>query len=82
MYEIQFTKTAEKQLDKLSQSIQIRIISTLERIKIKPHSHVKKLIGSPYYRVRIGDYRAIIDIKQELLIISVIEVGHRKNIYD
>lgn len=82
MYVIEFTKAAEKQLYKLPTPIQVRIISVLERIKIHPYTHVKKLVGSPYFRVRVGDYRIIIDIKQEQLVIMVIEVGHRKNIYD
>jgi mRNA interferase RelE/StbE len=81
MYEISFTNTAEKQLLKLEKSTQVRIISTLERLKIRPYSFVKKLVGLPYFRLRIGDYRAILDIQDNKLIILVLEVGHRKNIY-
>ncbi|HJX05645.1 MAG TPA: type II toxin-antitoxin system RelE/ParE family toxin [Candidatus Nanoarchaeia archaeon] len=82
MYEIEFSQTAEKQLLKLDQKIQIRIISTLERVRIRPYPHVKKLVGSPYFRLRVGDYRVILDIKEDKLIIYVIEVGHRKHIYN
>lgn len=81
MYEIEFSETAEKQLYKLERDTQVRIISTLERIRIKPYPHVKKLVGSDYFRLRVGDYRVILDIKESKLLIFIIEVGHRKNIY-
>ena len=81
MYSIEFSKTAEKQLLKLDDGIKTRIISNIGRIKIRPYSYVKKLVGSPYFRLRVGKYRIILDIKEDKLIIFVIEVGHRKNIY-
>ena len=81
MYSIEFSKTAQKQLYQLEKGIQIRIISTLERTRVRPYPHVKKLVGSPYFRLRVGQYRVILDIKENKLIIYVIEIGHRKNIY-
>jgi mRNA interferase RelE/StbE len=81
MYDIEFSETTEKQLLKLERPIQKRIISTLERIRVTPYPHVKRLVGSPYFRLRVGDYRVILDIKKDKLIIFVIEVGHRKSIY-
>jgi len=81
MYEIEFSKTAQKQFYKLGRKVQARIISTLERIRIRPYPHVKKLVGSPYFRLRVGEYRVILDIKEDRLIILIIGVGHRKNIY-
>ncbi|RLG15537.1 hypothetical protein DRN69_02865 [Candidatus Pacearchaeota archaeon] len=39
------------------------------------------MINSPYFRARAGDYRLILDIKKDILIIYVIKIGHRKNIY-
>lgn len=81
MYEIILSDTAKNQLSRLSQDIKNRIGQVLERIRIRPHYFVKRLVGSPYYRLRVGDYRVIIDIKDDKLIIFVIELGHRKNIY-
>lgn len=81
MYEIEFSKSAEKQFYKLGRDIQIRIASTLERCRIRPHAHIKKLIGCPYFSLRAGDYRVIVDIKENKLIIFVIEMGHRRKIY-
>ncbi len=82
MYTIVFNPRAENQLKKLDKISQERILSVLDRIKIRPFSHdIKKLQGTNYYRARVGDYRLILDIKQNILIIVVIEIGHRKNIY-
>ena len=81
MYQIEFSKTSEKQLLKIDHEIQIRIISSLERIRVRPYSHIKKLVGNPYFRLRVGDYRVILDIKEDKLVIFVIEIGHRSSIY-
>jgi len=81
-YEIVFTDISRKQFRKLEKDVQERIISALERIRIRPESYVKKLVGDPGYRLRVGDYRVILDIEKSELIILVIKVGHRKNIYD
>lgn len=80
-YDITFSEFADKQLSKLPLNSQERIISTLKRCRIRPYSYVKKLVGSKYFRLRVGDYRLIIDIIENKLIIHVMEVGHRKNIY-
>ena len=80
-YEIFFTDKAKKQLVKLEKNDQERIIKSLERIRIRPESYVTKLVGDPGYRLRVGDYRVIIDIDKEQLLILVIKIGHRKNIY-
>lgn len=82
MYSVEFTKTAEGQLYSLPKEIQIRIINVLERIKIRPFHFIKRKEGTPYFIMRAGDYRAILDVKTKEFKIYVMEVGHRKNIYD
>jgi len=81
MYEIILSDKAKRQLQKLSKEIRDRIGSAIERIKIRPEAYVKRLVGVPYYSLRVGDYRVILNIQQNKLIIFVIEIGHRKNIY-
>ena len=81
-YEIFFTDKASKQLKKLEKDDRERIIKSLERIRIRPEAYITKLIDDPGYRLRVGDYRVILDIKKEKLIILVLMVGHRKNIYE
>ncbi len=81
-YEIIFSDKALKQLEKLERKLQERIIAVLERIRIRPENYVTKLVGDPGYKLRVGDYRVIMDIDNERLKILVLKVGHRKNIYD
>ena len=82
MYSVEFTKTSEKQFYKLPKDMQIRVLNVLERIKIRPFHFVKRKEGTDYFIMRAGDYRAVLDIKTEQNIIYILEVGHRKNIYD
>ncbi|MBU2640154.1 MAG: type II toxin-antitoxin system RelE/ParE family toxin [Nanoarchaeota archaeon] len=81
MYEITLSILAEKQLKKLNKELRKRIISTLERCRIRPYSYVKRIVGSEYFSLRTGDYRIILDVKNNELRIFVIEIGHRKKIY-
>lgn len=80
MYTLIYTREFFRQLKKLNKEDQKRILSTLERIRIRPYPHVKKLVGCPYFRLRAGDYRVILDIIENKMVIYVLEVGHRKNI--
>jgi len=82
MYEIIFSEKAEKQLKKLEKDIQNRIISVLERIRIRPESYVERLVGEQVYKLRVGDYRVIMDLENNRLIVLILKVGHRKNVYD
>jgi len=81
-YDIIFSDLAFKQLKKLEKAVQKRIVKALERIRIRPEAYVTKLVGDPGYRLRVGDYRVIMDIDGHSLRILVLKVGHRKNIYD
>jgi len=81
MYEIIFSDKSKKQLKRLEKSIQKRIISVLERIRIRPENYITKLVGDFGYKLRVGDYRIILDIEKDKFLILVIKIGHRKNIY-
>jgi len=80
-YQIFFTDTAKKQLEKIEKVDQERIIKSIERIRIRPEAHITKLVGDPGYKLRVGDYRIILEIEKENLIILVLMIGDRKNIY-
>jgi len=81
MYEIILSETALKNLEKLEKTIQERIIKVLERIRIKPESYITKLVGDFGYKLRVGDYRVILELDHNKSIIIVNKIGHRKNIY-
>ena len=82
MYQITISDYALKQLNKLEKEIQRRILSALERARIRPTHYFSKLVGESSYKLKVGDYRVIADIEHEKLIILVIKIGHRRNIYD
>lgn len=81
-YQIFFTDKAKKQLEKLEKVEQERIIKSLERIRIRPEAHITKLVGDPGYKLRVGNYRVILEIKKEKILILILMIGHRKNIYE
>lgn len=81
-YEVLFSDLALKQLRKLDGEIKKRIIASLERIRIRPDAYIRKLVGDEGYRLRVGDYRLILDVDKGKLIILVLGIGHRKNVYD
>lgn len=79
---VQFETAAKKQLLGLDSGLQRRIMSKLETLKANPRgSGAIKLSGFPFWRVRVGDYRIIYDIFDQQLIVSVIKIGHRRDIY-
>ncbi len=81
MYEVFFSDKARRQFKKLEREIQERIISAIERVRIRPEAYVTKLVGDPGYKLRVGDYRIIMDIDKDKLLILVLKIGHRRSIY-
>jgi len=80
-YELLYSPLARKQLLSFEKEVQKRIISALERIRIRPESYVSKLVGEITYKLRVGDYRIIMDVDKGKLMILVIRIGHRRNVY-
>jgi mRNA interferase RelE/StbE len=83
---IEFVPAAEKELKKLGRSEAARIIRTLEE-RIAPLDDPRS-IGAPlkgehdgYWRWRIGDYRVIAQIEDECVVILVIRIAHRREVY-
>ena len=80
-YQIKFSEKGEKQFNKLENSIVKRFLNVFERIKQRPFHFIKKKEGTPYFLLRVGNHRAVLDIDLKEKIIYVIEAGHRKDIY-
>ncbi len=81
MYKIIISNNAQSQIKKLTTEAQKRIESSLDRIKIRPHAFLKKLVSLPLYAMKVGKYRIIARIFENKLIILVVKVAHRKNVY-
>ncbi|MBS3092278.1 type II toxin-antitoxin system RelE/ParE family toxin [Candidatus Pacearchaeota archaeon] len=82
MYSVEFSETAEKEFNKLEENVQFRVVNVMERIRIRPYHFIKRKEGTSYFIARIGGHRAILSIDDVRKTIFVLEVGHRKNIYD
>ena len=80
-FEIIWSDSAAGQLKKLDRTIARRVFDKVGELRENPHRLVRKLVNSPYYRLRVGDYRVILDIQENVLRILVLKVGHRKSIY-
>ncbi len=82
-YNVVLSKKAEKFLDTLSDKTLMPIIKALERLAKNPRPYgYLKMKGVDAYRIRVGDYRIIYEIEDNILLIDVIDIGHRKNIYE
>jgi mRNA interferase RelE/StbE len=83
MYSLNFDKNAKDFLKKLDKPEQKRILDKLEQLKTNPELG-KPLTGNliGLWSLRIGDKRAIYQIFHDKLIVLVIKIGHRKNIYE
>ena len=83
MYQIVIDRHAQKQLGKISAPYFKRIVKAINELASNPRpSGYKKLTARPGYRIRIGDYRVIYKIEDKILIVFIIEIGHRKEVYD
>lgn len=80
-YKITLSKKFLKQLKKLEKPTRERIINALEKIKFRPYDFIIKLVGKPFYKLRVGrHYRVLIEIIDKE--IKAHKVGPRRNIYD
>ncbi|NES81258.1 MAG: type II toxin-antitoxin system RelE/ParE family toxin [Moorea sp. SIO2B7] len=82
-YSIEFFPSARKQLIKLPQEIQHRIGAKIEELKTDAYPPGVKTLknGGGRLRLRVGDYRIIYRGEANRIVIVIIKVGHRRNIY-
>lgn len=85
VYHVEFTKSARKEFDRLSVKMQDKILEALRLLSTNPFSdflRTKKLKGADaLYRIRLGDYRLIYEVRSEVLVVIVIKIGHRSEVY-
>ena len=81
-YSIEIKKSAAKEIEKLPKRVLKRIVENIEALALDPRpSGCKKLSGDEKYRIRVGHYRILYSIEEEILIIYVVKVGHRRELY-
>ncbi len=82
-YTVQFERTPEKVLQRLPRDLAKRLSKAIDDLAVNPRPPgMTKLVGYDYlYRIRVGDWRVIYAIEDAELIVLVIEVGPRGNVY-
>lgn len=84
MYDIEFTKQATKDLLRIPENYSVLIIDKIKKLAIDPYSKeldIKKLKGIDGYRLRVGEYRIIYDLDKGQLIVQIVKIQSRGNIY-
>jgi mRNA interferase RelE/StbE len=86
VYEVVFKKSAAKELQSLPQKVQQKIIDAVQLLSLNPYTEllqIKKMKGTDsLYRVRIQDYRVIYLIENQIIKVTIIKIGHRKEVYE
>lgn len=82
-YRIEFTKSAERDLRALPENILKRVDARILSLAEQPcPDGVTKLVGrGDLYRVRVGDYRVIYEIQDAVILVTIIRVRHRSDVY-
>ena len=82
-FDVEFTPTAFKEINKIEKSIRPRLFAAIEILRENPRPPTAiRLTNRSEYRIRVGDYRLIYEILDSKLVILVVRVGHRKNVYE
>jgi mRNA interferase RelE/StbE len=83
VYSVSLSRTAARQLDRLPLRTAETLLEAIQSLAENPRPQgVKKLKGREGFRIRRGDYRIIYDIHDRQLVIEVVAIGHRKDIYE
>ena len=82
-FRIGFTKSAAKALKAIPRTDQKRIAEKIEILaESLPDPAKTKMKGdNPFHRIRVGDYRIVYEIQNEILLILILKIGHRKEVY-
>ena len=81
-FKIIFKKSVSKDLRNVPKKDVQRILSQIDLLAINPRTEgCIKLSGQEQYRIRVGLYRIIYEIQDKMLIVQVVRVGHRSNVY-
>lgn len=83
MYRVEFTSAAARQVRKLDRPVRTRLLNAIESLAYSPRPDgVKKLASTENaWRIRVGDYRIIYSIEDDVLVVTVVRVAHRREAY-
>ena len=82
MADVELSSRAVDWLEDSPPNVEQRVIDRLKQAAEFPEHFLYRLSGSPYYKLRIGDYRAIVEWRRDDDVLFVRTIGHRRNVYD
>ena len=82
MTDVEYTAQAIEHLDNLDPQVADRVMNKVDEATEWTEHRLERLSGYPYYKLRAGDYRAIVTWDRDADTIIVEAVGHRRNVYD
>ena len=82
-YRIEVSATAEKQLKKIRREHQVRIVRSISLLASEPHPDGCRKMGGydDIYRIRVGNYRVIYEIDGKQIVVIILKIGHRRDVY-
>ena len=82
-YRVEFTPRAERDFKALDGSVRGRIKQRIDSLAENPHpAGIKKIEGEDeLYRLRVGDYRILYQVKSKILLVLIVRIGHRREVY-
>jgi mRNA interferase RelE/StbE len=81
-YSLEIKRSAAKELAGLPKQDRARIITSIQALAHEPRpAGSEKLSGQERYRIRRGDYRILYQIHDDVLILMVVRIGHRRDVY-
>lgn len=84
-YSVQFVRSAQKEYERLPAKLRVKVTEALSLLSQHPYSellNVKKLKGAnQLYRIHVGDYRVVYEVRDKVLVAIVIKIGHRSDVY-
>lgn len=82
-FRVEITPKALKQVAKLDKRTRLRIERFLKQVldRENPRSQGRALVGEPFWRYRVGDYRVLASIEDDVLLVLVVDDEHRRSVY-
>lgn len=82
-YQIEWKRSAVKELEKLPRPMIVKVVAAVGELASNPYPHgVRKLVGTEdTYRIRVGDFRVLYSVFKNKLIVEIVRVQHRKDVY-
>ncbi|HVQ44873.1 MAG TPA: type II toxin-antitoxin system RelE/ParE family toxin [Candidatus Saccharimonadia bacterium] len=82
LYSVTFRASAARELRKLPISVRKQVSELIDSLTHDPRPHgVKKMTGVDAWRIRIGDYRVVYSVMDQQLVVEIIKIGNRREVY-